>query len=154
MSDNKIKTAYLSDAALDWAVAVCEGRTVRYDPMGVRKYAPQSKPAGYWIWEETPSGQGGVILSKSIYMLIGGAYSPSTKWEQGGPIIANHSINLVNPTFGCFDTEQPWAAMIRSEDNNEVFGYGPTALIAAMRCYVSSKLGDAVNAPDGLRQQS
>jgi hypothetical protein len=30
--------------------------------------------------------------------------------------------------------------------------YGPTPLIAAMRCYVTSKLGDEVEVPDELAQ--
>jgi hypothetical protein len=30
--------------------------------------------------------------------------------------------------------------------------YGPTPLIAAMRCYVASKLGDEVEVPDELLQ--
>jgi hypothetical protein len=29
-------------------------------------------------------------------------------------------------------------------------GYGPTPLIAAMRCYVASKLGDEVELPEEL----
>lgn len=29
-------------------------------------------------------------------------------------------------------------------------GYGPTPLIAAMRCFVASKLGDEVEVPDEL----
>jgi hypothetical protein len=33
--------------------------------------------------------------------------------------------------------------------SNEV-AYGPTQLIAAMRCYVASKLGHEVNVPEGL----
>jgi hypothetical protein len=30
-------------------------------------------------------------------------------------------------------------------------GHGPTPLIAAMRCYVQSKLGDEVEAPEELQ---
>jgi hypothetical protein len=32
------------------------------------------------------------------------------------------------------------------------YGYGPTPLIAAMRCYVASKLGDDIEIPEGLKQ--
>ena len=31
--------------------------------------------------------------------------------------------------------------------------YGPTPLIAAMRCFVVSKLGDEVNVPDDLNKE-
>ena len=33
---------------------------------------------------------------------------------------------------------------------NTAQAYGPTPLIAAMRCYVASKLGDEVNIPEEL----
>ena len=33
------------------------------------------------------------------------------------------------------------------------FGTGPTILIAALRCYVASKLGDEVEVPDELLRE-
>jgi len=64
-------------------------------------------------------------------------YSPSTNWAQGGPIIERERID-VQP-----DTYPTWSA-----DRGHITG--PTPLIAAMRCYVASKLGDVVDIPEEL----
>jgi len=67
-------------------------------------------------------------------------YTPSTNWAQGGPIIERERME--------FDFD---------EDTQMFFAYdgvyagvGPTHLIAAMRCYVASKLGDEVEIPEEL----
>lgn len=63
-------------------------------------------------------------------------YHP-TQWSIGGPIIEREGIALL-PT---------WTA--------EMPGFsadGPTPLIAAMRCYVTFKLGAEVEVPDELTQ--
>lgn len=64
---------------------------------------------------------------------------PSTQWLQGGPILEREIARLED--LG----DEGWGAC----------GYGftatgPTPLIAAMRCFVSSKLGDEVDVPDEL----
>ena len=69
-------------------------------------------------------------------------YSPSTDWSQGGPIIEREKIRL-DPR------ESSWYAQIWDGEETEV-RYCPTPLIAAMRCYVASKLGDTVELPEGL----
>lgn len=134
----KIKTAELTGAALDYAAAKCEGRTIKLDPMGFKS----GSQAGVWIWEETPSGEGGIILPKSVYMLIGKYYSPSTNWAQGGPIIERESLELGRYA-------DLWQGEAHLEDGS-ILERGPTPLIAAMRCYVASKLGDEVEIPDEL----
>lgn len=60
----------------------------------------------------------------------------STSWEQGGPIIEREKIEL--NLFG-----SGWMATLTKGPavSEEV---GPTPLVAAMRCYVASKLGDEV----------
>lgn len=64
----------------------------------------------------------------------------SSDWAQGGPIIGNHITKLED--YGdCWGAEGP--------DALEQFG--PTPLIAAMRCYVSSKLGGEVEVPEELK---
>lgn len=69
-------------------------------------------------------------------------YSPSTDWSQGGPIIERECI-----TLRCY-TDALWDASIGRLD---YVSDGPTPLIAAMRCYVASKLGDTVDLPEGLK---
>ena len=71
-----------------------------------------------------------------------GLWGWATDWAQGGLIIEREEIVLINPTFHHFCTEYPWLAW-----KDEVYGDGETPLIAAMRCYVASKLGDEVELP-------
>lgn len=70
-----------------------------------------------------------------------GEFSPSTQWHWGGPIIEREHI-----TLRCY-TDALWDASIGRLD---YVADGPTPLIAAMRCYVASKLGDEVDVPEGL----
>lgn len=151
----KVKTSELQGAALDYAVAKCEGRTVRRDPMVFHDRS-------YWIWEETPSGLGGILIEKSIYLKIGGKYSPSTNWSQGGPIIEREGINIRAIRKPGHSQDGRWLAAydhgntgtmvqwVEREDWHKHYFVGETALIAAMRCYVASKLGDVVGIPDEL----
>jgi hypothetical protein len=63
----------------------------------------------------------------------------STNWAQGGPIIEREGIALL--------PEHEWCGYI---DNIRSQKYGPTPLIAAMRCFVASRLGDEVDIPEEL----
>ena len=72
-------------------------------------------------------------------------YTPSTDWAQGGPIIEREGVNLeYNPS------RAHWIASTPAPEhrNGAVEVTGPTPLIAAMRCYVASKLGDEVDVPE------
>ena len=70
-------------------------------------------------------------------------WQPSTDWAQGGPIIERERIAL--------DTwDEGWLAT-RIEDPAISEAIGPTPLIAAMRCYVASRLGDEVEIPEELK---
>ena len=70
------------------------------------------------------------------------------KWEHGGPIIEREGITLD------YDYEGPtlmWGAKHFAFDGTVLQQeYGPTPLVAAMRCYVASKLGDDVDVPKEL----
>jgi len=66
-------------------------------------------------------------------------FSPSTDWAQGGPIIEREKMTLEW-------TGEDWMAYIRHDEEY----FGPTPLIAAMRCYVASKMGDEVELPNEL----
>lgn len=70
-------------------------------------------------------------------------FAPSTDWAQGGPIIERELIDVVR--VGISNR----CASRSIEDGSIVRGYGLTPLIAAMRCYVASKLGDEIEVPDG-----
>ena len=71
-------------------------------------------------------------------------WQPSTDWSQGGPIIGRERISV-----GTNDDD--WCADITAGETGFVRGFGPTPLIAAMRCYVASKLGGEVDVPEELR---
>lgn len=69
-------------------------------------------------------------------------FRPSTDWAQGGPIIERELDMLVKQDSG------QWLVSV---SNPKVAWYlGPTPLIAAMRCYVASKLGEEVEVPEEL----
>lgn len=116
----KIKTSELTGAALDWAVAMCEGLL---DQWGV------CAPAGF---------------------------RPSTNWSQAGPIIeregiATSEIPPVSGGNGYIFTRRWIAEKFRFPGGpRRAVAYGTTPLVAGMRCYVSSKLGDEVEIPDEL----
>ena len=137
-----MKTNELTGAALDWAVAKCEGYT-DYCP-DTEKLLPPRKEYGY------------VPLFDLNY---------STDWAQGGPIIEREQIGTLfdsgsachKPCWFATPDDQSISCSYEGEFFDptfmvtESFGrYGPTPLIAAMRCYVASKLGDEVALPDGL----
>jgi len=104
-----MKTSELTGAALDWAVAKCDG-VINGDDLDI-----------------------GFILERG--------YTPSTDWAQGGAIIEREMIDLK-----CLPTKQGgfiWRTACAD---------GQTPLIAAMRCYVASKLGDDIEIPEELNQ--
>ena len=73
---------------------------------------------------------------------IWGCHGWATSWEMGGPIIEREAIETA------IYSDQ-WQATMHL-DNGSIYERGPTPLIAAMRCYVASKLGDEVDIPDQL----
>ena len=68
----------------------------------------------------------------------------STDWAQGGPIIEREAIQLTPDEYA-----GTWAAYMTNA-GEPYDGTGTTPLIAAMRCYVASKLGDEVDVPKEL----
>ena len=82
-----------------------------------------------------------------VYVLKAG-FHPSTDWAQGGAIIERERISIF-PRVGYW--EALYQDNIFQEDGSECFQMGVTPLIAAMRCYVTNKLGDEVELPEGLK---
>ena len=76
-------------------------------------------------------------------------FSPSTDWSQGGPIIERERIATGFDGYDDIDIALPIWSACKYVDGFE--SYGPTPLIAAMRCYVASKLGDTINIPKELK---
>lgn len=72
------------------------------------------------------------------------AYSPSTDWSQGGPIIERERISTEYWVTELTDrTGEPWQAYPHID--NPIYTWGATSLIAAMRAYVASKFGETVD---------
>ena len=80
-------------------------------------------------------------------------YSPATDWRQGGPFIDKYKIIV-----DMYCNPDEWRAALADGDFYDEHGEwiegsnheqtGPTPLIAIMRCYVSSVLGNEVNITD------
>lgn len=124
-----MKTSELTGAALDWAVAKCEGVNEEafrlfYEPTEPTDYDSHNYPEFHY----------------------------STIWAQGGPIIEREGVAI--DCVRCGGKVDSWVACneVAGDDNWDAnVHYGPTPLIAAMRCYVASKLGDEVEVPEELK---
>ena len=119
-----MKSNELTEAALDWAVANCEGLLA-------------------FGWK---NDTGILRITLSTGECI--RYIPSDDWSQGGPIIEREGLTL--DQYADFPK---WQACMWWDDENSsgnVEMYGATILIAAMRCYVAAKLGDEVETPEEL----
>jgi Protein of unknown function (DUF2591) len=116
-----MKTSELTDAALDWAVTKCMG----YNEA---------------VWRN--------FRNECLY---------SSDWAQGGPIIEREGISVMlsfrdSYAEGANAKPSGWCARkYQYGVLNEPLSHGPTPLIAAMRCYVASKLGDEVDVPEELK---
>jgi len=70
-------------------------------------------------------------------------WKPSTYWSQGGVIIERESI--------CIGSGMDAPTWYANKGLGKCHQFGTTPLIAAMRCYVASKLGDEVEIPEELK---
>ena len=116
-----MKTNELTGAALDWAVARCE-----------------------FVGDLPFVSIGGELRSKHDAW----HYQPSTNWAQGGPIIEREGISHGKTRNG--KSHAAWIGCA-SDFGMVNFYTGETPLIAAMRCYVASKLGEEVDIPKELQ---
>jgi len=116
----KIKTSELKGAALNWAVAKCEGHDAHI--------------------------YGGFVRT-TMQSVFGPECHYPTDWAQGGPIIEREYIELTTTNRR---SAEIWEAIFPGRGEDSVVQYGPTPLIAAMRCYAASKLGDEIEIPKEL----
>jgi hypothetical protein len=118
----KMNVNELTGSKLDWAVSKCDNT----------------------VWDDP---------EVELYLFLknhdNGFHYYSTNWAQGGPIIEREKLEL-----RCNDYE--WQAFCfgfpvsRAHSGTRTWAAGPTPLIAAMRCYVASKLGDEIDIPEEL----
>lgn len=143
-----MNVAELTDEALDWAVGQIDKRCA-----GLRWEMRESAMCGVCIGE----GIDGVI---ACFLTSGGFaeqiklkkktdaehYSPTSAWAQGGPIMDREGINHGRCDDGQFCA---WIGFVSEYEIVPTY-YGPTTLIAAMRCYVATLLGDEIAIPKEL----
>lgn len=138
----KVKTSELIGVTLDWAVAKCEGYNESHTvECPVCTGEGRVTDYGYASISErtcrTCKGSGAVKWTPTYRI------NYSTDWAQGGPIIERCEIDL--NSAGIRTWRAKTVSLGRLYD-----GVGPTPLIAAMRCYVASKLGDITEVPQEL----
>ena len=83
------------------------------------------------------------LLDLDVY----NGFNPSTNWAQAGPIIERERIQLRVDEQGS-DFAVQWVRSIWCGPRIN----GPTPLVAAMRCFVASKLGDDIEIPEELNE--
>lgn len=125
----RVKTAELTGAALDWAVAKCEGWE-----SGKYMMSPD-------IRKDVNGKVIGIMVPKNHEYMW---FKPSTDWAQGGPIIERERISIRQWT------NVPIVNAYMPVDGAEWATDATSPLIAAMRCYCCSKLGNEVEVPDEL----
>ena len=126
-----MKTSALTGAALDWAVAKAEGKDFFIEGKAVLSFCPGADIPGVPYFD------------REYWM-------PSVKWSQGGPIIERERIEIQkgNPLY-----------FPEGNENGDYYEplwiagkmHGQTPLIAAMRCYVVSKMGNEIEVPEELQ---
>ncbi|WP_429949570.1 phage protein NinX family protein [Comamonas sediminis] len=160
MTTTTNKTADLVGAALDYAVAMA----------GAWKHAHEHFPTmtldstfkGYRVFRF----EGGRVVCQLVpnnpfrqdYVI----YEPSSSWELAGPIIDRENIGISPPTSRVHRNGGPhagwgasgyWSATTWHAGANgrrSIAHHETSSLIAAMRCYVMSKLGETIEVPQEL----
>jgi Protein of unknown function (DUF2591) len=131
-----VRTSELDGLALDWAVAKCER-------LKVARKNRKLFVTGHMY-----------LIGIPLHLLYGaektrGWYTPSTEWALGGRIIEQRGIDLHGSSFLGFDSSRIWSAE-RVIGNRIFTERGECPLLAAMRCYVASELGDEIGLPRGI----
>jgi len=138
----KVKTSTLTGAALDWAVCMANGmkpEDIYISCMG--RYTSLFRR----LRDDDGQLNGRYMTGPDLLF--------SSKWEAGGPIIDREIHNLFKWNQLDPSAAELWCGVHNRKTDSGVYAInvdGPTALIAAMRCYVASKLGDEVDVPEEL----
>jgi hypothetical protein len=120
MNMKTIKVSEATGPALDWLVAKCQG------------FAPFT------------DGISWIVHDAGTYKLLP---EYSTDPAQAYPIIDREEISTLHTGDAA-----KWKAHVWDDKREDFWPvmYGPTTLIAAMRCRVVSKLGETVEVPEAL----
>jgi len=122
-----IKIAEATEAQIDYLVAKEEGYDCQFDD---EVSGPWLAPREGYLHDEKP-------LSR---------FRPSTDYDQGMPILERKRIGI-NPWANAGE----WQAKIYNSAGRTLhMQFGPSMLIAGLRCFLASKLGDTVEIPEEL----
>ncbi len=170
----QIETSTLTGNALNFCVAMCEGydaivltledqRNRWIDSLADAEtienagaewddyFADSAKPKicirGEEDYKRTPyHNEAVMIFGQGIP-----CFQYDKSWAQAGPIIDREDIDVLRDTETDFGARLSYASKHPNRDAKSYFCQrGPTKLIAAMRCYVASKMGEVVEIPDEL----
>ena len=136
-----MRTNQLTGHALNWAVAQAEGDKVYRPRLG--RPADWDKEA--YLADGSDDRWVVRVENPKVAHFVDWTYNPSGDWMQGGPIIEREWIEICHLNNG--EWRGQWYEQATEKIHRE---YGDTPLIAAMRCYVASKLGDEVEIPKEL----
>lgn len=169
-----MKTIKVSEATgiqLDWLVAKCEGHDVviltveeqrarwfkyvhpkdrgeeekEYDAYLELVAAVKICVSGDEGYKRAPSHKEALML----YSEGPPKFQYSTSWAQGGPIIERMYAQGLQLKLNAFLVDEG-TKLVTSLPTPNRFSFGPTPLIAAMRCYVFSEMGEEVDIPREL----
>jgi hypothetical protein len=135
----KVKVSEATGHVLDWMVAKADNREV-LSTICQKVYVADRSDGLSWL------------------------YGPSKWWAEGGPIIEREGIGVYRECLREYPDYRPvpgatWEAiaglyLVGDHEAQGAHGsaaeQGPTPLIAAMRCFVASRLGDEVDVPEEL----
>lgn len=147
-----VMTGTLAGKVLDWAVTECgDKNNAKVDSftLGAMSYDQLRELADQHDVEYTKYSTSDDLRAELLEMndLI---LPYSTDWYRCGPIIFSEKISVGDPAhFDDFGSKQPYLAVknFPDEKEGEFVAYGSTPLMAAMRCYVLSKMGPEIQVP-------
>ena len=135
-----MKTNELTGHALNWAVAQAEGDKVYRPRLG----RPEDWDKEAYLADGSDDRWVVRVQSRRVAHYVDWTYNPSGDWMQGGPIIERENMEITR-----LADDRGWKS---TNYDQTIKAYGPTPLIAAMRCYVTSKLGEEVEIPEELNK--
>jgi hypothetical protein len=123
-----MKVSDLNEAALDWAAAKCLGFKYIHVFKGdrVQVMVSNKKDSSYY-------------------------FNPSDNWAQGGEIIEQEEISIKHVVPAMRDSIWQAFPSLTAKGAGGKWGVGPTPLVAAMRCYVATRLGEDIELPEELK---
>lgn len=159
----KVLTADLNPLAINWAVAKCSG--IVAIPFSEWRSKNEERTIRVKSWELRGSVESDNTLVEELQesdLVYAFAPEYSTCWLKSGPIIELQDISIIRCDAATNDAKAWCAEIGRNFPENSTqhhthdrmyqfycvdVSYGSTPLIAAMRCYIASKLGNRIDIP-------